>query len=431
MNLNIRGTFFSDDTSNYEKDCIFIKSQNNQKYLDTKTLKNLEKTARKVILSSELKNYIDLTKIKIIGITGTNGKTTTASLIHHLLQKSGFKSALQGTRGFFINEEKIKSYSLTTPTQLENFANIAEALDKSCNFFVMEVSSHALAQNRIEGLEFGLKILSNITQDHLDYHKTLEEYRRVKNSFFQDEGLKLINADDKYAKYYKKNAYTYALENNADFKIKSFKLKPKLEARLVAKNEDIVFHSSLLGIFNIYNQISALAGVFLLTNKNLKELGIFLEDFGVLAGRMEIISTSPLIIVDFAHTPDGLEQVFKSFENKNIIALFGAGGDRDKSKRKIMGELANKYCKKIFLTNDNPRFEDEKNILDDIASGITNKNILNIIPNRKEAIKKAYHIMDRGKDVLLVLGKGDEPFELLKGKKIIQNDKDIIEKLLL
>lgn len=431
MNVNISGTFFSDDTSDYEKDCIFIKSQNNLKYLDNKTLEDIEKIAKNIIPSYELKNYIDLKKIKIIGITGTNGKTTTASLIHHLLQKSGFKSALQGTRGFFINKEKIKSYSLTTPTQLENFANISTALDKSCDFFVMEVSSHALAQNRIEGLEFALKILSNITQDHLDYHKTLEEYRRVKNSFFQDESLKLINADDKYAKYCKKNAFTYAIENNADFKIKSFALKPKLEARLISKNEDIIFHSSLLGIFNIYNQISALAGVSLFSKKSLKELGEFLDDFGVLAGRMEVISKNPLIIVDFAHTPDGLEQVFKSFENKNIIALFGAGGDRDKSKRKIMGELASKYCKKIFLTNDNPRFEDEKSILEDIASGIKNKDILDITPNRKEAIKKAYESMNKDKDVLLILGKGDESFELLKGKKIIQKDKDIIKKLLI
>src|SRR5574344_2282894 len=214
MKLNINGKIFTDNTNELEKDSIFVVSKQNEKFKDV-AINN----GHEVINANDLKKYLDMKSIKIIGITGTNGKTTTAAAIYSILLDLGYKVALQGTRGFFINDRQIEEYSLTTPVQLGNFVNIQKAILEKCDFFVMEVSSHAIEQKRVEGLDFALKIHTNITRDHLDYHKTIDEYINIKNSFLSDESLKLINIDDKIVRYNPKNAFTYSLDAKGDYKV--------------------------------------------------------------------------------------------------------------------------------------------------------------------------------------------------------------------
>ena len=218
LKIKINNLTLTDNSNEATKDHIFVVSRHNEKYLDGAKANGCEN----FIDSSELKDHFDFSDIKIIGITGTNGKTTTAAAIYSTLLDLGEKAALQGTRGFYINDERIEEYSLTTPVQLSNFEHIYEAKQNGCKYFVMEVSSHAIDQNRIEGLNFALKILTNITQDHLDYHNTIEEYINIKNSFFMDESVKLINKDESKAKYNSKNGYSYGLENPSTYKVGAY-----------------------------------------------------------------------------------------------------------------------------------------------------------------------------------------------------------------
>jgi UDP-N-acetylmuramoyl-L-alanyl-D-glutamate--2,6-diaminopimelate ligase len=264
MKLSINNKIFTDNTNELEKDSIFVVSKQNEKFKDIAINGGFE-----LLNSSELKNYLDMSSIKIIGVTGTNGKTTTASTIYKILLNLGYKVALQGTRGFFINELCVEDYSLTTPVQLGNFINIQKAIQNSCQFFVMEVSSHAIEQNRIEGLDFALKIHTNITRDHLDYHKTIEEYIRVKNLFLSDESKKLINIDDKVVKFNPKNAFTYSLENPSNFKVLKYELKDGMNVEFLYENKNYKFSTNMMGIFNIYNLIAAIAAVHITTNEKL------------------------------------------------------------------------------------------------------------------------------------------------------------------
>ncbi len=425
MKLNINGRIFTDNTNELEKDSFFVVSKQNEKFKDIAINSGFE-----IVNASELKNYLDMSSIKIIGITGTNGKTTTAAAIYSILLDLGYKVALQGTRGFFINGSQIEEYSLTTPVQLGNFANIQKALENSCQFFVMEVSSHAIEQKRVEGLEFALKIHTNITRDHLDYHKTIEEYINVKNSFLSDESLKLINVDDKVVKFNPKNAYTYSLDKFSSFKVDAYSFNKGMHVMFNHNKTPYTFSSLMMGIFNIYNLMASVAAVSLVTNNNLEDICKALENFGGVSGRMEIISVEPLVIVDFAHTPDGMEEVLKSFPQKEIICVFGAGGNRDSLKRPLMGKVAAKYSKHIIVTSDNPRFEDPDLIINDIVAGIPKNISFEVEINRKEALKKAVLLAKNENSVVLVLGKGDEATQIIYDQKLPFSDKEEILKIL-
>ena len=424
MKLSINNKIFTDNTNELEKDNIFVVSKQNEKFKDIAINGGFE-----LLNSSELKNYLDMSSIKIIGVTGTNGKTTTASTIYKILLNLGYKVALQGTRGFFINELCVEDYSLTTPIQLGNFINIQKAIQNSCQFFIMEVSSHAIEQNRIEGLDFALKIHTNITRDHLDYHKTIEEYIRVKNLFLSDESKKLINIDDKVVKFNPTNTFTYALENNSNFKVLKYELKDSMNVEFLYENKNYKFSTNMMGIFNIYNLIASIAAVHITTNEKLENICKVVENFNSISGRMEVVLTKPLVIVDFAHTPDGMDEVLKSFPNKEIISVFGAGGNRDSLKRPLMGEVASKYSKHIVVTSDNPRFEEPKEIIKDILNGINDKSNVIVIEDRKEALKKAINLAN-DKSVVLILGKGDESSQIIGDKKFEFSDKDEVLKIL-
>ena len=418
---------FTDNSNKATKESTFVISKQNIKYKEN-AVKN---GCIDFINSNELIKSFDFSSIDIIGITGTNGKTTTAAAIYSILLDLGYKVALQGTRGFFINDKKIEDYSLTTPVQLSNFLHISRAIENQCDFFVMEVSSHAISQNRIEGINFALKIHTNITQDHLDYHNTLQEYIDVKNSFFQDDSMKLINKDDKNIKYKLKNIYAYGAENPATFKVSAYSLKNGLHVALQHFSNIVNFSSPMMGFFNVYNLTAAVAAVSLLTKKPLQEICDVVEYFGGVEGRMEVVHNDPLVIVDFAHTPDGMKEVFVSFAGHDIITVFGAGGDRDRTKRPMMGKMATFYSKEVIITADNPRDEDPDLICEDIIKGCKDANNYEVELNRKVAIANAIKKSKKyNNPVILILGKGDEEYQIIYDKKFPLNDKQIVKELI-
>ncbi len=423
MKVILNNKVFTDNSKEAVNGTTFIVSKQNKDFVEDAKNSGCED----FINSCELKGYFDFSSIKVVGITGTNGKTTTAAAIYSILLDLGYKVALQGTRGFFINDEKIEDYTLTTPVQLSNFNHIAQAIKNGCEYFIMEVSSHAIEQNRIEGLDFALKIHTNITQDHLDYHKTIEEYKAVKNSFFQDDSMKLINKDDKNIKFKMKNTYAYGLDNPATYKVSAYSLKNGIHVAIQHFSNIVNFSSPMMGLFNVYNLTAAVAAVNLLTQKPLQEICNMVEYFGGVAGRMEVVNNNPLIIVDFAHTPDGMKEVFNSFASEDIICVFGAGGDRDRIKRPIMGKIASSFCKEIIITSDNPRFEDPDLICEDILKGIEDDTNVTLELNRKIAIKLAINKAKNYKNsVILILGKGDEGYQIIYDQKLPFNDKQVV-----
>lgn len=385
--------------------------------------------AAAILSPAECWEIFDLGRLGVIGITGTNGKTTTASAIYSLLLDLGYKAAMQGTRGFFMNDAPVEGKTLTTPTVLNTYRHMLDAIGAGCDYFVMEVSSHAIEQERIGGIEFALKILTNITQDHLDYHGTLDEYVRIKNRFFNDESKKLINRDEPKAQFNIKNAFTYAVENPATYKIVAYSLNNGVSGVLQHFGQLVPFESSLHGFFNLYNVTAAMAAVHITTGKTLEEIAEALENFGGVSGRMEVVSTDPLVIVDFAHTPDGMEQVLGALKEKEVLVVFGAGGDRDRSKRPLMGRVASAYAKKIYVTSDNPRFEDPDAIIEDILAGIEDQSNVYVDVNRRNAIAQA--LRDRsGDEAVLILGKGDETTQIIYDRHFPFDDRVVARELL-
>jgi len=413
------GISITEDTREVNESTYFLKTAQNSKYI-----KSLPKNTT-IITPKELINLWNLKDLKVIGITGTNGKTTTAAIIYSLLTDLEEKAALQGTRGFFVNDRRIEDKSLTTPSILQTLYNMKVALDNDAKYFVMEVSSHAIVQNRIEDIEFALKIFTNVTQDHLDYHKSIAEYRKVKSQFFMDETLKLINKDEaKKIVFNPSKAYTYSLDEPSTFKVEAFSLNGGIKAAINHLGDMATFESNLVGLFNVYNLAAAISAVKLLTSYSLQKICDEVINFGGVSGRMEVVSHNPAVIVDFAHTPDGMIKVLESIKDRDIAVVFGAGGDRDRDKRAKMGLAAAKYAKKIYVTSDNPRSEDPKLIIKDIVAPLKGKDGVETIVDRKEAIYKAIKELNDN-EVLLILGKGDENYIEIGQEKIPFDDRKI------
>ncbi len=416
--------YITENSKLCDEQTAFVLTHQNEKYLD-----DAKQKAHSIIDIKEVAELFGIDTIKIVGITGTNGKTTTASAIYSYLLDLGYKVALQGTRGFFMNDALVEGKSLTTPSVLHTYMHIYQAVEAGCEFFIMEVSSHAIVQKRTQGLDFALKILTNITQDHLDYHKTLEEYTAVKNSFFQDESVKLINKDEPKAQFNIKNTFTYGIENPATYKLMAYTLNEGASGLLQHFGKIVPFVSSLYGFFNLYNTVAAIAAVHILTKRELEEIAEVVPNFAGVSGRMEQVSEEPLVLVDFAHTPDGMAQVLNALKEKEIVVVFGAGGDRDKLKRPLMGQVASNLAKKVIVTSDNPRFEDPDAIIEDILAGIEDKSSVIVEPNRKEAIKKALKIRQEG-EVVVILGKGDEEYQIIYDQKLPFDDRKVAKELL-
>lgn len=417
--------YVSENSSECGSDCAFLLTKQNEKYKEDA----IARGAHTVLTPKECWDLFGLNRIKVVGITGTNGKTTTASAIYSILLDCGHKTAMQGTRGFFMNDAPVEGKTLTTPTVLNTYRHMAKAIAEGCEYFIMEVSSHAIEQERIAGIDFALKILTNITQDHLDYHESIEEYTRIKNLFFQDESKKLINKDEPRAEFNMKNAFSYGVENPATYKIIAYSLNNGVSGVLKYFEEHIAFTTSLHGFFNLYNITAAIAAVHLVSGESLEKITEAVENFGGVSGRMEVVSESPLVIVDFAHTPDGMEQVLNALKEKEVLVVFGAGGDRDRSKRPLMGRVASLYAKKVYVTSDNPRFEDPDMIIEDILSGIEDRTKVYVNVNRRNAIAQALY--DRsGDEVVLILGKGDETSQIIYDQHLPFDDRVVAKELL-
>lgn len=373
---------------------------------------------------------------QIVGITGTNGKTTTAAMIYSLLLDCGYRVALLGTRGLFINDQCIKSKGLTTPCVLELYENLNLSMQHQCDFFIMEISSHAIIQERIAGLDFALRILTNITSDHLDYHGSVEEYRAIKNSFLAGGGIKILNADDPYAQCVDPEVFYYGIEKKGHLSVDAYALENGIDAHLSwwrrtdkgQEKEQCSLDTHLYGKHNLYNALAAITALKILTQKPLDSIALALNNFGGVSGRMEVVNTHPLVIVDFAHTHDGMQQIFESFNKQDISVVFGAGGDRDKTKRPKMGAMAQRYAQKIYLTSDNPRSENPSAIIEDILSGMQEAKqgqSIEVHEDRKKAITHALSSLEDNA-VLLILGKGDEDYQIIGERKIYFDDREIV-----
>lgn len=416
--------FLSDDTSKLDEKTLFLKTDQNTVYFD-----KLEPKPQMISLAG-LMTFWGLQKMKVVGVTGTNGKTTVTAAIYSFLLDLDEKPALQGTRGLFAQEKRIEDKSMTTPSILETLHNMKQTMDLGCNYFIMEVSSHAIDQKRIEGLVFALKVHTNVTSDHLDYHGTVEEYRRVKSLFFADESPKLLNKDDlKNITYNPIGAQSYGVDEPATFKVQAFSLLHGITAGIKHLRTEATFHSPMVGLFNLFNLMAAIGSVQMLTGRNVEEICEVVEYFAGVSGRMEVVSRDPLVIVDFAHTDDGMHAVLESMKDRDISVVFGAGGNRDKEKRPRMGAVAGRYANKIYVTSDNPRDEVAEHILEDILLGLHGKDNVTACPDRRLAIKLALDALQEN-EVLLILGKGDEDYQEIKGVKHPFDDRVVVRGLL-
>ena len=422
MKIPFKDTFITDNSQECQENCLWLECVQNAKFKD----EALKKRA-KIIDIEECKRLLGIDeRIKIIGITGTNGKTTTAAIIHHLLNSLNFKSAVCGTRGAFIGEKRIGQKGLTTTVILQTLHYLALASKEACQFFIMEVSSHALVQKRIQNLEFSAKIFTNLSQDHLDFHKDFKEYQRAKESFFTDESLKFINIDAIKIAYNKANAFTYGVKNEADYAVMDFDLDCGIKARLNLKGKILNISSKLTGLFNLYNLLSAISCINELVCIDENALQKALSEFKGVSGRVEEVQNG--VIVDFAHTPDGIEKVLCALSHKNLIVVFGAGGDRDKTKRPLMAQAAKKFAKTLIITSDNPRSEETSDIIKDILSGIKQDEAVIVEEDRKKAIQKALELK-QDDEFVVILGKGDENYQEIKGVKYPFSDKEVVRQI--
>ncbi|MFT3702687.1 MAG: UDP-N-acetylmuramoyl-L-alanyl-D-glutamate--2,6-diaminopimelate ligase [Agriterribacter sp.] len=379
-------------------------------------------------------------KMKVVGVTGTNGKTTIATILFKLFSELGYKCGLFSTVQNQIGNDVIPS-THTTPDAISINALMKQMLEQGCSYVFMECSSHAIQQHRITGLHFAGGIFSNITHDHLDYHKTFDEYIRVKKSFFDNlpsDAFAISNADDKRGLVMLQNTnakkHLYSLRTLAEFKGKI--LENNITGLLMNINDQEV-HFRLIGEFNAYNLLAVYAAAVCLGEDKYKALQVLSNLTGA-EGRFDyIISPAEKIIgiVDYAHTPDALLNVLATLKklrqgHEKIITVVGCGGDRDKTKRPVMAEVACEHSDKVVLTSDNPRSEDPETILNDMQAGLqpSFKRKYIAITDRKEAIKTAISLAGK-EDILLIAGKGHEKYQEIKGVKYPFDDKQVLKDL--
>lgn len=424
---------------------------------------NLTKTARKVLPKSALvgleKSYRKsrakiisarfgnpARDLRVIAVTGTNGKTTTVNFLNEILKEAGYRTAMFSTANIEIaGEQTVNDTNSTTATvaRLQKFFRDAKKAD--VEFALIEATSHALDQYKFEGVPIEMAIMTNLTQDHLDYHKTMENYAAAKAKLFEiNPNLVVLNADDEWFDYFNNFAtesqkITYGEGESADVKIEKFKLYKKgSEAKLrIDNNVELEIATNLPGEFNIYNMTAAAAGAYLL-GISLKDIQEGIANLEGVSGRFEY--TTPGLpfdtIVDYAHTPDALEKLLKSAKeiSKNrTILVFGACGDRDREKRPIMGKIAQDLADRIIITDEENYTEDATQIREEIISGISKKNDklpanIQEIPDRKEAIRKALQIAGKG-DIVLITGLGHEVYRVIDGEKTPWNDTQIVREI--
>lgn len=401
------------------------------------------KNSRKVlpIIASQYYNH-PTDVLKLIGITGTNGKTTTTYLVKSILGCWNKKSGLIGTISIEVGNKRIES-TRTTPESLDLQRIFREMLDSGADYGAMEVSSHSLALSRVDACKFHTGVFTNLTQDHLDFHKTIENYRKAKEKlFYMTKHANIINIDDKEGKIIANNIkdigiplLTYAINEKADIMAKEIKISDEgVEFRLITPNFDTIIKNSIPGKFSVYNCLAA-ASVAYAEGIDYKTIYKGIEKIRCVPGRSEVIDIDKpyKIIIDYAHTPDGLENILNAIKNYvkgRIITVFGCGGDRDKTKRPLMGVIAGRLSDYCIITSDNPRTEDPFAIIEQIEAGIKSTNCSYIcIENRRKAIKNAMEMAKIG-DIILLAGKGHETYQVRKDKTIDFDERVIVKELL-
>lgn len=380
-------------------------------------------------------------KLKIIGITGTNGKTTSAFIIKSILEKAGLMTGLIGTIANYIGNKKVDAVR-TTPESYELHELFKNMVDAGVEYCVMEVSSHSLELDRVYGIQFEEGIFTNLTRDHLDFHKTFENYYNAKFKLFERSNHSIINLDDPYGanivkdieeRGVKTKVSTFSIEKESDFKafeIKSHSNGSEFKVNLESVEE---FHINIPGEYNIYNSLGCIICAHNL-NIPMDKIKEGLSDV-VIPGRCELVAKEKnlpySIIIDYAHTPDGLENVLttvKAFTKNRMISVFGCGGDRDKVKRPQMGKIGCELSDIAIITSDNPRSEEPMDIINDIVKPLNYDNFV-IEVNRKEAIRKAMNMALEG-DVIVIAGKGHETYQILKDETIHFDEREVVYDIL-
>ncbi|GAA4270811.1 UDP-N-acetylmuramoyl-L-alanyl-D-glutamate--2,6-diaminopimelate ligase [Aquimarina gracilis] len=375
--------------------------------------------------------------LKLVGVTGTNGKTTIATLLYQLFKKAGFKVGLLSTVKILVDAKEFKA-THTTPDSLTINYYLKEMSEAGVEYCFMEVSSHGIHQKRTEGLEFTGGIFTNLSHDHLDYHNTFKEYRDVKKAFFDglsNSAFVLINSDDKNGAFMVQNTkakqYTYALRSYADYRGQI--LENNLEGLLLKLNDHEVW-TKLIGSFNAYNLLAIFGTAELLGLETLEILQL-ISDLQSVSGRFQYLISDEKItaIVDYAHTPDALKNVLETINdirtnNETLITVVGCGGDRDKMKRPVMGNIAARLSNKAIFTSDNPRTENPDQIIEDIEKGVEPQDYKKTlsITDRKQAIKTACQLADKD-DIILIAGKGHETYQEINGERIDFDDFKIVK----
>lgn len=384
--------------------------------------------------------------LKMVGVTGTNGKTTVTYLCQNIFEGAGYKTAVLGTIKNIVRGEML-SGNLTTLDAGQFQKYLHYAMKREVDYAFCEVSSHGLAQKRVQGIKFDVAIFTNLTQDHLDFHKDMEDYFQAKLKLFTEYGkdnfTSLVNIDDEYGKRIvdillknKNNFITYAIEQDANIRATNITLKPEgSKFEVIVKGKKNLLQLKLVGRFNIYNSLAAL-GMGIIYGLNLADIKHSLEKITPIRGRMERVgeSTDYYVFIDYAHTPAGLQEILLSsreFSPGRILLVFGCGGDRDKTKRKIMGEIAAKFSSHTIITSDNPRSENPEEIVKEIEDGFVKdkKNNYEIIVDRYSAIKKILNYAQKD-DVVLIAGKGHEDYQIFKDKTIHFDDREVVEEIL-
>jgi len=375
-------------------------------------------------------------KLTLIGVTGTNGKTSVTNLIKYIIEKcSDSKVGLIGTNGNFIGERELYTEH-TTPESYELHKLLEKMVIEGCKYVVMEVSSHALYLRRVYGIKYDAGIFTNLTPEHLDFHGTMEEYSKAKSILFTECKNSVINADDPYAGLMLESAagsvLTYAVNNNsADLVGKDIKLQAdKVDFCVIENNNINRVQLPIPGMFSIYNALASIAAATLFGLKT-ENIIPALKSYEGVRGRAEVVFTGydHTVLIDYAHTPDALRNIItavRGFTKNRVITVFGCGGDRDKSKRPLMGQIATELSDHTVITSDNPRTENPEKIIEEIISGITKNNeTYVVIENRREAICKALDMLHPG-DVLIIAGKGHETYQILGHEKIHFDDREIV-----
>ena len=373
-------------------------------------------------------------KLKVIGVTGTNGKTTITTLLCTMLENCGYKTGLIGTNDIKIDKKVIPA-DHTTPEAPQLFEYFSEMVKAGCEYAVMEVSSHSVSLDRIYGIEFELGVFTNLTQDHLDYHITMENYAQAKAKFFSYCKNAVINIDSDYSDIITKGVIgkliTYAVKKDASFKAVDV-IHTDSGVKYNVANKEISIDFPIPGTFSVYNSLAVCATSYVL-GIDKADISGSLKNASTVKGRCELVSVDKpyKVIIDYAHTPDGMENILTTineFKKGNIITVFGCGGDRDKGKRPKMGAMGKKYSDILVVTSDNPRSEQPEAIIDDIMAGINDMENVYREADRKEAIKLAMSIAKKD-DIVLLLGKGHETVQKFDGYTVEFDERKIVREL--